>query len=496
MSRLPFDGGRTAAKKALGDQPTTSGGNLSVTQLATLVAQTVSERVPRPLRVIGEVSNFTDRTHWYFNLKDAGSAISCVMFQSAARKAGFTPAVGQEVVVTGFVDYYVPQGKLTFRVDHIDPVGAGALELAFRKLCDELRALGWFDPSTKRPLPVFPRRVAVITSRTGAALQDVLDTARRRAPFVEIMLLDTLVQGPGAAPGVARAIGWLSANAARLAVDALIVTRGGGSMEDLWAFNDRAVAEAIRACTIPVAAAIGHETDTTIAELVADLRCATPTQAAMRATPDRAALVEQTEAGAARLTVALCGGFQRSGAALVSSSRQLASGARNTLLSTARRLDALAARVEAHRPVALYERRQASIMAAAVRLRAAMQQQLANIDPDELGGRLVDAGVRALRSRQERLSAAARALELVGPASVLARGFSVTFDSAGRIIRRAQDAQPGEAIVTKVAEGTINSVVRGLADVGVRHGERRSKRPKNDVEGQQRLFGGEAPPSE
>ncbi len=515
VSRLPFDPAKMKAKAraaqappglyapdaaGLGPHPPAPGppttpatltppGAMSVSQLAVAIDGALRAGVPRPVRVIGEVSNFTDRTHWYFALKDPGAVVSCVMFQFAARKAGFTPAVGQEVVATGHVEMYAPQGKLTLRVDKIEPVGAGALELAYRRLCEELKGLGWFDAARKRPLPPMPRRVAVITSRTGAALQDVLDTMRRRAPWVEVMLIDVLVQGAAAAPGVTRAIEWVSASAKRLGIDTLIVTRGGGSMEDLWAFNDRGVAEAIVRCAIPVAAAIGHETDTTIAELVADARCATPTQAAMRCTPDGAALREQVETNGARLAGALKARAVAAGKELAALERHAKSASHGRVLVAARRMEQRAARLERHRPGAVYATRRARVDAATKALRLAVAARVKSHNADVLAERLRGAGAVLLSKQREHLDGLARQLALVGPESVLSRGYSITFGPDGAAIRKAEAVKPGQAISTKLADGTIHSVVAGLAEVGVRHGRRR--KPAAPDPNQGGLFGDE-----
>lgn len=510
MGRLPFDPSKMRAKEQAaaagapaGDAPAGSAQTrgvqpLTVSQLAASVDAALRAGVPRSVRVIGEISNFTNRTHWYFAIKDAEAVVSCVMFQFATRRAGFVPESGQEVVVTGNVEFYAPQGRLTLRVESIEPVGAGALEIAYRKLVEELRGLGWFASERKRELPAMPRRIAVITSRTGAALQDVLDTARRRAPFVEVCLIDTLVQGAAAAPEIARAISWVSANAARLEIDTLIVTRGGGSAEDLWAFNDRAVAEAILNCSIPVAAAIGHETDTTIAELVADVRCATPTQAAMRATPDAAALREQLESLRQRLSAGLRLGARRAAQVLQSARRELTATLSTRVQAAGRATERLAMRLESQRPSAVYQRRRSTVDRISGALQAAMTQRLRAVDLAPRRARLDRAVVVLARLRKERLEATARALELVGPAAVLARGFSITLGPDGMPIRSAGAVKPGDRLQTKLAEGTVKSVVEGLEDVHRRHGEstsgaaapaRRKPRAKDDP-GQPGLFGG------
>ncbi len=511
MGRLPFDPARMKASEqaaraerasqadrasqAAASGPMGVGGAagaeappLSVSQLAASIDGALRAGVPRPVRVIGEVSNFTDRTHWYFALKDASAVVSCVMFQFAARKAGFMPQVGHEVVATGQVELYAPQGRLTLRVEKLEPVGAGALELEFRRLCEEIRALGWFDEGRKRALPAMPRRLAVVTSRTGAAIQDVLDTIRRRAPFVEVCLVDTLVQGAQAAPEIARAIDWVSASAGRLGLDTLIVTRGGGSMEDLWAFNERIVAEAIVRCSIPVAAAIGHETDTTIAELVADARCATPTQAAMRCTPDGAALTEQVDAFAQRLAAGLRSSVARARQSALAHARHLATAERERTSRAGRALEQAAARLERHRPAAVYERRRQRLKQAVLELERALRQRLADLDASVLEAKLEMAWRVGAARRTERLISLERGLELVGPASVLARGYSITCGPDGAPIRRAEEVRPGDALTTKLAEGTVNSTVSGLAEVRKRHGERR-RTPKGDDKTQPGLFG-------
>ena len=473
MSRLPFDPKKMkqaapAAPQAVPPPaPALPGGPegdavpMRVSQLAGLIDSALRAGVARPVRVRGEIGQFTDRTHWYFSLKDPEAVISCVMFAAAARKAGFTPAVGQEVIATGQVEFYKPQGRTTLRVDRLEAVGAGALEAALKALVEEARALGWLADERKRPMPLFPRRLAVITSRTGAALQDVIDTARRRCPAVELALLDTLVQGPDAAPGVAGALAWVSANAVPLGIDAVILTRGGGSMEDLWAFNDRRVAEQIVACSVPVACAIGHETDTTLAELVADLRCATPTQAAMRCVPDSAALREQVDALAERAHAGLTARMKAAAWASLSSARQLVSVLRAAAARAAARADRAGARLERHRPAAVYERRRAKVLDLHQRLARAMQMRMADTDLPALAEALSRAALDHAVRAADRARTAARSLELVGPQAVLARGYTVTLGPDGRVLRSARAVSAGQPMTTRLADGRVESIVRG-----------------------------------
>jgi exodeoxyribonuclease VII large subunit len=454
-----------------------------VSQLASRISTALDTGLPGKIRVVGEVTNFRERTHWYFDLKDAEAVVSCALFANAARKAKLTPKNGQEIVATGRVEFWEKAGKVSLIVEKIEPVGAGSLELAFRALCEEIRALGWFEQARKRPIPSFPRRIAVVTSRSGAALQDVLDTMRRRCPAVGVALVDVRVQGEGAAEEVAAALKWLGQHRARLGIEAILVTRGGGSMEDLWAFNERVVAEAIVTSPLPVVAAIGHETDTTIAELVADLRCATPTQAAMRLTPDRAALAEQLDSMSGRIRGAIRRSlgnrrtlvnqiarhpFVANPVELVERERRhleaVIRHGRSTISvrvrSAAHRLERLAGRLESFRPAALQARRAAALEAATHRLESAMRRRLDAIDLRSIADRLADAWDTRTEREDLRLQALARQLTAVGPTSVLKRGYSYTLREDGSLLRSPADVRQGDALLTRLAEGQVRSIVQ------------------------------------
>lgn len=431
---------------------------LTVTQLATRISTAIDTGLPARVRVVGEVSNFRERTHWYFDLKDAGAVVSCALFAGQVRKVGFTPRNGQEVVAGGKVQFWDKAGKVSLIVDKLEPVGAGSLELAFRALCEELKALGWFEASRKRPIPMFPRRVAVVTSRSGAALQDVLDTMRRRCPAVDVALVDVRVQGEGAASEVAGAIRWLGEHHARLGVDAVLVTRGGGSMEDLWAFNERLVAEAIVTSPVPVVAAIGHETDTTIAELVADLRCATPTQAAMRLTPDRRSLLEQLDSFGGRLR-----GIARRALLERRHVESLVKRARATIDAKLRgssgRLERLAGRLESLKPAAVHARRAAALESLQQRLAAAAHRRITELSVETLAEQLSDGWQTRFDREETRLEAMARHLTSVGPEGVLRRGFSYTLRDDGALVRSAGEVRPGQRLRTRLFDGEVRSVV-------------------------------------
>ncbi|MBC7771272.1 MAG: exodeoxyribonuclease VII large subunit [Pyrinomonadaceae bacterium] len=496
MSRLPFDPSKMAVKKRGGDVaagappsapglfagPAQPARPITVSQLAAMIDTTLRTGLPAKVRVIGEVSGFNDRTHWYFNIKDAEAVISCVMFASAAKAGRFRPDAGHEVVVTGRVEFFGKQGRTQFYVERIEPVGAGALDVEFKRLCEELRGLGWFSPDRKRPLPAFPRRLAVITSRTSAALQDVLNTVQRRCPAVGVVLLDVRVQGQGSAAEVVRAINWISRKHEDLGVDAVLLTRGGGSKEDLWTFNEREVAQAIVSCGVPVVAAIGHETDITIAELVSDERCATPTQAAMRLTPDTAALGEQLDSLSARLSSLMKRSMRETARRMEAAARspvmadprrlmnvqkgRVIDLARRLALSTRARshragfmLERLSGRLEIHRPAAVYSNRIAELDRCETRLLSAMRSRLRATDVESPARRLPIAFSLDVQRQAASLDSLERALDLVGPASVLRRGYSVTLNESGAAIRSVADAKAGDRITTVVADGSIKSVV-------------------------------------
>ncbi|MHC4219664.1 MAG: exodeoxyribonuclease VII large subunit, partial [Planctomycetota bacterium] len=233
QGELPFEPDLALGAETPPEDPSR---NLTVSEVSELVKSALEGHTPSPLRVIGQVSNLSSRGHWYFSLKDESAVLGCVAWASTARGFGFVPAEGDEVIATGHLSFYGPQGRTQLYVRGLEPVGAGALELRFRALCDELRKLGYFDEARKKPLPHLPRRVAVITSAAGAAVQDVIATAAGRLPAVGLVLIDVRVQGDGAAAEIAAAIRHADARRGELGLDAILVTRGGGSVEDLWAF--------------------------------------------------------------------------------------------------------------------------------------------------------------------------------------------------------------------------------------------------------------------
>jgi exodeoxyribonuclease VII large subunit len=483
MGRLPFN----PSKMQGPERPVPPPARLTVTQLAALIERALRDGVPAGLKVLGEVGQFRERTHWYFDLKDAGAVVSCVMWASAARKAGFVPRTGMQVVVTGRVEHYAKQGRTTLLAERIEPVGEGALDAELRRLIEVLRGLGWLDEARKRPLPALPRRVAVVTSRSGAALQDVLDTFRRRFPALEVGLVDVRVQGEGAAAEIAAAVRALGASHERLGVDVVLVTRGGGSREDLWAF----LAEAIVHCPVPVVAAIGHETDTTLAELVADVRAATPTQAAMRIAPDADALRRQLSSQASRMAYLAARVVRSRLGDLMNLSRHMRSGARAAVQARRSRLERASARLERHRPVTLHARREATVEAFAARLRAAVAGIVQDRRAEEAARRLRAAMHARLARAGESVSTAARSLDLVAPDSVLRRGYSVTIGPGGALVRSTGDVRPGDTVHTRLADGSFASVVQAGpgAHAPVRSARRAARVARQGGPDQPGLFG-------
>jgi exodeoxyribonuclease VII large subunit len=313
----------------------------------------------------GEISNLArpGSGHLYFSLKDAGAQVRCAMFKPRSQRLGFRPENGVSVLARARASVYEPRGDFQLIVEHLEPAGEGALRAAFEALKARLAAEGLFDPGRKRSLPALPRAIGVVTSATGAAVRDVLSVLARRWPALPVVLYPCLVQGAQAAPTIVRAI---EAAGRRQDVDVLLVVRGGGSLEDLWPFNEETVARAIAACPIPVVSGVGHETDVSIADWAADLRAATPSAAAELACPDGSALARAVRQSSLRLTRAL-----RSSMSTLRTRLLLAHG---RLLHPARRLEQLSQRLDEaglrgqHALTLLLQRRRLRLERAAGRL--------------------------------------------------------------------------------------------------------------------------------
>ncbi len=435
---------------------------LRVTQVVELIKATLELRTPSPLRVVGQVSNLKPGNHWYFSLKDEQSVLHCVAWNTAVRKFGFVPRDGDEVVAAGHLSHYGPQGKTQLYVDTLQPVGAGALDVKFRAMCDQLRGLGYFDESRKRVVPMFPRRIAVITSRTGAALTDVIATAAQRCRAVKLLVIDVRVQGEGAADDIARAIAWVDRHHVRLGVDAMLVTRGGGSIEDLWAFNERIVADAVYRRTVPVVAAVGHESDTTIIELVADVRASTPTQAIMRLIPSSADLCRHIHHLSDRLGFALARYVQQQKHRAARVAADLSRIMHARLSGERAKAGLVVARLNSLKPTTQLAQRQSRVAVMVDRLhRAIALRTNQRLPVMQLQARCTQAVTRHINRLRQELRARQQQLEAMNPEGVLQRGYSITFAAGGAVVRSVLDVRRGDGVLTRVSDGEFRAVVSG-----------------------------------
>ena len=433
----------------------------AVSELAEVLRGLLEDSLPN-VWVQGEISNLAKPTsgHWYFTLKDEQAQLRCAMFRNANFYVRPPPANGDAVLIRGKVGIYPARGELQLIVDHMEPAGTGTLLRAFEALKAKLAAEGLFDPALKRPIPEAPRRIGLVTSATGAAVHDVLTTLARRWPLAEVFLYPVPVQGAEAPPAIVRALAELPR---RAPVDVLLLVRGGGSLEDLWAFNDEAVARAIRACAVPVISGVGHEVDVTIADFAADLRAATPTAAAELATPDIAEWAARMEG----LNEQLLASVERrlEGAAdqlqgLLARLNLLHPGRR--LQDRAQRLDelderlrhALLGRLRLHR-----ERLKAQsgrLLRADPGLRLASERRHLDALAALLQGRVQ----ALLTTRKSRLAGAQLLLDSLNPESVLARGYAIVRGPDGAVLRDAAQVQPGQAIEAELARGSFSAEVK------------------------------------
>jgi exodeoxyribonuclease VII large subunit len=390
---------------------------LSVTQLTALLKGVVEDSFPS-VWVAGEISNFSQPQsgHCYFTLKDGGAQIRGVIWRPTASRLKLQLHDGLDVLCRGRLDVYPPRGTYQLVVEELQPKGMGALELALRQRREKLAREGLFDQERKRPLPAFPRRIGVVTSPTGAAILDFLQVLKRRWRGVEVLIFPARVQGDCAADEIVAGI--QNANRAVPALDVLVLARGGGSLEDLWCFNEEAVVRAIAASAIPTISAIGHEIDVTLSDLAADVRALTPSEAAERVVPSSEEVADAVRGLALRLTTAMT----------------------TRLVHLRSRIDGLANRPVLSRPMD------------GVNLRG---RRL-----DELSLRLASAAKGLLRDRRAALGAAAGKLESLSPLAVLGRGYSLTYSADdGRLISSAATVRVGQRLLTKFQHGSATSIV-------------------------------------
>jgi exodeoxyribonuclease VII large subunit len=432
----------------------------SVTRL-TREVRLLLERSLGVVWVEGELSNFSQPAsgHWYFSLKDRDAQVRCAMFRTKNVLVGFTPRPGMQVLIRGRIGVYEARGEYQLIAEHLEEAGLGALQREFERLKARLSAEGLFAAQRKRALPRFPRRIGVVTSPTGAALRDILNVLRRRFPPAQVLIYPAPVQGAAAAPALVRA---LDAASARAECDVLILARGGGSLEDLWAFNDERLARAIERCALPLVCGVGHEVDFTIADLVADARAPTPSAAAELVVPDRHACLEALERTMQRLAAGLRRELRMLQARLAGTGRRLQQshpGAR--LNQQAQRLDDLTLRLNAAARSRLHLRQ--------VRL-AEARARLAHASPrhtlreyrarqEQLQLRLQQALRARLARIGQRLALAQRGLHTVSPLATLARGFAIVSDTHGVVIRAADELSCGQEIEARLARGTVRARV-------------------------------------
>jgi exodeoxyribonuclease VII large subunit len=368
----------------------------------------------KDVEVSGEISNFTQARsgHLYFTLKDEKAQLKCVMWRSAAERLDNLPQDGDAVVVNGRISVYEAAGAYQLYAEHLEQAGRGGLAIAFEKLKQQLSDEGLFDPEHKKPIPVFPRKIGIVTSADAAALRDILNVLQRRFPLVSVLIAPTLVQGNEAPAQIVRALRWLDG---RNDIDTILVSRGGGSMEDLWAFNDEGVARAIFNAQHPIISGVGHEVDFTIIDFVADLRAPTPSAAAELAVPD----VEEIRAGLAGLESRLVGEIEDH---IAQGKYQL-----QNLLRSMQHLSPQRS-VESN------------------------QQRL-----DSLQIRLDTAVSTTINQLRNRLALAQTSLTAVSPDATLARGYAIVRGENGRIIRSTQSVTSGDPLTIQVTDGTISA---------------------------------------
>jgi len=432
---------------------------LTVGQLNRMVAGLLQSSIP-PVWVGGELSNVTRAAsgHWYFTLKDVSAQVRSVMFRGRAQYVDFAPRDGDRVEVRASVTLYEARGDYQLSVESMRRAGAGDLYQRFLQLKARLQAEGLFDPQRKRPLPATPRTIGVVTSPAAAALRDVLTTLRRRAPGMAVIVYPTPVQGVDAPAAIVAA---LAAAARRRECEVLLLVRGGGSIEDLWAFNDEAVARAVAASPIPVVSGVGHETDFTIADFAADQRAPTPTAAAALASPDRRELMRGAEALGGRIARAWARRIESLEQRLDTGARLLRSPAAQWQERTLR-LQALAQRaIAAGRNVLAQRTMRVERLRAGLR---APRGEVAAHRLDAASQGLQRATQALLARRDERVAQLAASLALVSPQAVLARGYAIVHDRAGRVLRASADAAVGDALSVTLVRGALRVEVRETVD--------------------------------
>ncbi len=429
--------------------------------------------------ISGEISNFTQPAsgHWYFTLKDDGAQVRCAMFRNSNRRVTFRPQHGQQVLVRANITLYEPRGDYQIIVESMQPAGVGLLQQQFEQLKQKLSQEGLFDAKHKQALPSPAHQIGVITSKTGAALHDILHVLQRRDPSLPVVIYPTAVQGDDAPAQIVRAIELANQ---RAECDVLIVGRGGGSLEDLWSFNDERVARAIFASRIPIVSAVGHETDVTIADFIADLRAPTPSAAAEVVSRNQQELLRQIQGQQQRLEMAmdyffahLQQRFTRLHHRLQQQHPQLRLARQQTTLERLRQRlnNAVEARLrqgtQQHQRVTQrlnQQQPQGRIHRAQTRIQQ-LEYRLSQVITARLGG------------TKQRFGTAIAQLEAVSPLATLARGYSVTTATDGKVLKKTRQVKAGDMLATRVEDGVIESQVTGIQPVKA---PRKRKAPAKD----------------
>ena len=409
--------------------------------------------------VEGELSGFSRPSsgHWYFSLKDQKCQIRCAMFRGANQRIRTLPREGDQIRIRGKVTLYENRGDFQIIVEHLEPAGLGALQQAFEALKARLQGEGLFDPARKKPIPATPRHIGVVTSPTGAAIHDILTVLKRRCPAIPVTLYPTAVQGQAATADIVQAIDRAQRHGL---ADVLIIGRGGGSLEDLWCFNEEAVARAIAACPIPTVSAVGHEVDVTIADFVADLRAPTPSAAAEKISPDQQDWLRRLTEQQGRLGQSARRLLQRLDNQLGHLSARLRD-PRRELLEKAQRMDelelrlnkAIRNRLDQQKQKTDYLLQRMSAQSPRRTLKTASEQT------QQLEERLTLAARHLLRQKDERLQHIAQTLHVVSPLATLGRGYAIVRDDQGRIVRKAGDLETGDQITARLGRGSVSAQV-------------------------------------
>jgi len=417
-------------------------------------ARVLLEDVFRSVWVEGEISNLARPAsgHMYFTLKDSGAQVRCALFRQSATRVRQALRDGLAVRVRGKVSLFEGRGDYQLILDTVEPAGDGALRLAFEALKEKLGAEGLFSAERKKPLPAHPQRIGVITSPSGAVIRDIISVFGRRAPQVELNLIPTAVQGREAIAQIVRAIRLADG----LGFDALILARGGGSLEDLWCFNEEAVARAVAACVTPIVSAVGHETDVSISDFVADVRAPTPSAAAELLAPDSSGIRQRLEGLQRRLLLRMQNRLSHDRLRLDSLTRRLRHPGER-LRQQAQRLDDLDMRLRRAFLLSLNQRRE---RLARAETRLAAQHPGRNLKLlaqrlDSLAERLPRAMRELLKDRRQRFQAHLQTLQVVSPLATLARGYSILLDDQGQAIRSAEQTRNGQRLTARLAQGEL-----------------------------------------